>query len=113
MAPPAEVHVYRDPMRRLSIALFAGQRINHEWHSFTLGSTEPVKVDERLPQDPLLYLDDGAAQSLLDQLWNMGLRPKAVMTADATNKAQAEHLADMRAIAFAKLSIAAPEGVKR
>ena len=51
---------------------------------------------ELQPLDPFVTIDRTAAQHLLDDLWNAGLRPAEVRTAG-------EHLTDLRKIAFAAL----------
>lgn len=46
-------------------------------------------------------------QSLMDELWNIGVRPKDIGTAGHL-AATKEHLEDMRAIAFSKLEVPKP-----
>lgn len=88
-----------------SYGLYATIKLNGVRHHFPFGATEPEELDKEMDPEPLVKFDRATAQALIDQLWNDGFRPQAVMTADATNRAQAEHLDDMRAIAFAKLGI--------
>ena len=55
-----------------------------------------------------LRLDQDTAQRLIDDLWNGGLRPTQGKQSEGVTAAQANHLQDMRAIAFAKLRIDQP-----
>ena len=56
-------------------------------------------------QNPALQISWDAAQKLIDQLWNNGLRPRDLRyQSDALNM-QNEHLKDMRKIAFKFLKI--------
>lgn len=103
-APFVELYLASSHWKQ-SFGLYAVQRLNDVRHHFPFGATEPEPVDERIDPEPLVKFSPEVAQSLMDQLWENGFRPKAVMTADATNRAQAEHLDDMRTIAFAKLGI--------
>lgn len=50
---------------------------------------------------------DAVLQSLMDELWNIGVRPKDVGTAGHL-AATTKHLEDMRAIAFSKLETPKP-----
>lgn len=66
------------------------------------------KIDEGRFYDPVFRLEMRAAQELIDQLWNCGLRPTQGRQSEGATEAQGRHLADMRAIAFAKLEITKP-----
>lgn len=62
-----------------------------------------------LPVDtPLLSLSSEDAQRLMDELWQAGLRPTQSKQSHGAFDAQGQHLADMRAIAFAKLKVNRP-----
>jgi hypothetical protein len=58
--------------------------------------------------NPTFYLGQPEAQELMDSLWAAGLRPSAGKQSEGLVSAQSAHLADMRAIAFAKLNILSP-----
>lgn len=63
-----------------------------------------INPDEAVNTDPAdFYLDHEAAQRLLDDLWNMGLRPSDIGTVGHL-KAVERHLEDMRKIAFSFLN---------
>lgn len=57
---------------------------------------------------PVAVLDKTSAQSLMDSLWEMGFRPERGQLSVGQVAATERHLADMRAIAFAKLDVAKP-----
>lgn len=62
-----------------------------------------------ITHDPALTLSETAAQELIDELWNAGLRPTRGRQSEGVTAAQARHLEDMRALVFAKLKITQPE----
>ncbi len=55
--------------------------------------------------EPTMRIDMDAAQSLMDDLWNAGLRPTEGAGSAGSLRATENHLSDMRKIAFKKLSI--------
>lgn len=55
--------------------------------------------------DPTLCLDLTAAQTLMDDLWNAGLRPTEGSGSAGSLRSTEKHLADMRKIAFKGLDI--------
>lgn len=57
---------------------------------------------------PPLVLSEDAAQSLLQALWNAGLRPNDGESSMAHVAAKDKHLQDMRAIVAAKLKVDLP-----
>ena len=59
--------------------------------------------------DPPARLEFSAAQQLADALWNLGFRPTQSKISDGATEMQSAHLADMRTIAFSKLSIPMPK----
>lgn len=56
--------------------------------------------------DPFIKLTADDAQALFNQLWTAGVRPVNGLVNETD--AQTRHLADMRAIAFAKLNVERP-----
>jgi|SRR5579859_1101849 len=63
----------------------------------------PLELVERKPGDlmqPTLELDGRAAQSLMDALWNEGLRPTEAKYPSEHVNALRDHLADMRKLVF-------------
>lgn len=60
-------------------------------------------------RSPLTMLDERAAQRLMDDLWNCGIRPTEGAGTAGSMAATAAHLADMRAIAFSLLKIEKPK----
>ncbi len=79
-----------------------------------LGKTfvaQPVTVhsvasDEVAP--PMIQMHPESAQSLIDELWNVGFRPTQGKQSEGQVDAIGSHLKDMRAIAFAQLRIEKP-----
>ncbi len=57
--------------------------------------------------NPTLRISHHAAQVLIDELWQCGLRPTQGKQSEGVTAAQARHLNDMRAIVGHKLGIAA------
>lgn len=55
--------------------------------------------------EPTLQLGEGAAQQLMDDLWQAGLRPTEGTGSAGALAATQKHLDDMRAITFNKLNI--------
>jgi len=67
------------------------------------------ELGDSLPiNEPLLSLATEEAQRLMDELWQAGLRPTQAKQSHGAFDAQGQHLADMRAIAFAKLKVERP-----
>lgn len=59
-----------------TIALFVAQKLPSGSLAVAQNITfQTVEPDQALPPDPLLHLDAGEAQSLMDQLWHLGIRP--------------------------------------
>ncbi|HEV2746305.1 MAG TPA: hypothetical protein VGW34_03280 [Allosphingosinicella sp.] len=65
-------------------------------------------VETREPERPSVSIDWEAARQLMDELWNAGIRPTEAVDNAGQLAATRGHLADMRAIAFAKLELAPP-----
>lgn len=59
---------------------------------------------------PAFSLDMAHAQALMDRLWDVGLRASQGKQSEGVVAAQGRHLEDMRALAFAKLSVERPNG---
>lgn len=70
---------------------------------------QPVTVVERRDHssriEPAICLNDTAAQMLMDQLWNCGIRPSEGSGSAGALAATQKHLEDMRQIAFNMLDI--------
>lgn len=58
--------------------------------------------------EPVMRLDMSAAQKLMDELWNLGIRPTEGHGSTGQLAATQAHLQDMRTIAFAKVAVAPP-----
>lgn len=54
---------------------------------------------------PTLRIDHHAAQVLMDELWQCGIRPTQGKQSEGVTAAQARHLNDMRAIVSHKLGV--------
>lgn len=61
--------------------------------------------EEGVITPPLLQFDMTAAQRLMDELWQCGLRPTEGAGSAGQSAAMQSHLADLRAIAFKALKI--------
>lgn len=62
-----------------------------------------VEGDQYIPA--CTYINGAAAQQLMDDLWRGGIRPSEGSGSAGQLAATERHLADMKAIAFAKLGI--------
>lgn len=60
---------------------------------------------EHFVEEPSFVIDNEAAQVLMDDLWNAGLRPTEGTGSAGSLKATERHLEDMRKIAFKSLSL--------
>ena len=58
-----------------------------------------------IPDSAIQHVSLEAAQSLMDQLWDCGLRPTQAAGSAGAMEAVQNHLADMRKIAAAKLKV--------
>ena len=54
---------------------------------------------------PFLTIENAEAQTLMDDLWEAGIRPTEAKGSAGAMKAVQNHLKDMRTIAFKKLNI--------
>jgi hypothetical protein len=68
--------------------------------SVTMQDHDPATVVE-----PTLRIDMDAAQTLMDDLWQAGLRPTDGAGSAGAMRATEKHLHDMRKIAFRQLGI--------
>jgi hypothetical protein len=110
--------------RMNSLALFMHYR--EEGKSYV---AEPIVFKERVGQQlnslkPCLEIEEDqhegqpdkliCLQGLMDDLWRLGYRPTEAHAGDARVQALNDHLEDMRAIAFHKLSLSQPNlGAKK
>lgn len=99
-----EFHIDNNPSRRD----FEFYAVNIDKHGIKQAKRiEFESVESGYFVEPFLeiaYSDEGALQSLFDQLWNIGLRPKGYDDQGAV-KATKDHLEDMRKIAFKFLEL--------
>lgn len=63
------------------------------------------RVEEGLIVQPTVRLGRDEAQTLMDDLWNAGIRPTEGAGSAGSLRATEKHLADMRLIAFRQLGI--------
>lgn len=61
-----------------------------------------------IPPDASISLSIPEAQSLMDQLWDCGLRPTEGTGSAGALAATQKHLDDMRALAFARMEVPKP-----
>ena len=93
------------------------QRVFERWEvDFWLRDVEtrafakPIEMGDphdetRPPPGPFMSLDEGECQSLIDALWESGIRPTAVRNEGGAIGAVREHLADMRQIVSKKIGV--------
>ena len=100
---PVEMMARREDWQQ-GISLYA--------RSVTVGSGFAVaknlvfeKHEEHFMVEPFMKLDIQAAQKLMDELWQCGLRPSEGTGSAGSLAATENHLKDMRSIAFKKLQI--------
>lgn len=69
--------------------------------------TEPKPIEENAAADhsvgPTFRIDRVAAQALVNELWNKGVRPTQAVNADAAVAAAQGHIDDLRKVAFTLL----------
>jgi hypothetical protein len=76
----------------------------------TLGKPKWVRQPEGFaPSEPSFRLDRTEVEILFNQLWLLGFRPTETINEASRLAATQAHLADMRAITFAKLNIEPPQ----
>ena len=99
-----KVYAQRSFMRSRDISLYIDDDSRRGLPCRRLKSVEFEDV-EAFEDDgpPLLDMSPESAQQLLDQLWNLGLRPSSEDGNVGMLKATQDHLKDMRAIAFEKV----------
>lgn len=66
---------------------------------------QTVPRGELAPNEPAAELSTGEAQQLMDELWNIGLRPSEGSGSAGALAAVQNHLEDMRTIAMSQLGI--------
>ena len=66
---------------------------------------ERVEEDTAINPEPLFRLEQEDAQSLMDTLWDVGLRPSEGMGSAGQLAAVQNHLKDMQTIAFHYLEV--------
>lgn len=74
--------------------------------SVVTGFTEQnIKPYEPIPQEAYLHVDHEAMQSLMDSLWDLGIRPKKFTGEQSAllQEAKQAHLDDMRQVALAMI----------
>lgn len=62
-----------------------------------------------VPESETIIIDEISAQSLMDSLWNCGIRPTEGAGSAGAMAAQGKHLADMRQIVFKALEQEPPK----
>lgn len=69
--------------------------------TFMLQNPEKVEIEPHLAiLEPTHLIDQDAAQELMDQLWNCGIRPSEGSGSAGAFAAQGKHLEDMRNLVF-------------
>jgi hypothetical protein len=70
--------------------------------------TEEFSAFEGAPAERDIQLSNKAAECLMNDLWNLGVRPTAVRDRDEMLSIQRAHLDDMRQLVFETMKIAKP-----
>lgn len=94
------VVVSRDPWER-QVAIRYGVLREGEW--WVAQPIELKPLQPGLTAEPTLTLSGDAAQRLMDELWNIGIRPTEGTGSAGSLAATERHLADMRRIALEAL----------
>ena len=101
------VHATRD-FYTGGISLF----IAHRSDDGAMYVAKPAEFERLEPgyasSNPILSLSIEDAQLIIDELWNVGLRPSEGTGSAGALAASERHLADMRAIAFHSLGVTKP-----
>lgn len=79
--------------------------MGHTQTGAALVGVEPAMVEAGEIAEPTIRLRRQEAQSLMDDLWAIGLRPAAGPDANQVQAATERHLKDLREIAFGVLKI--------
>lgn len=75
--------------------------VAYDFHDPRAVITHEARSGERYPIDASLTLEMEAAQGLMDQLWDCGLRPTEGSGSAGSLAATQRHLEDMRRLVFA------------
>ena len=103
------LHALNEPYRRHRISFYLIEYDDAGNACDVKVTREDAPIDmRRLDPRPTFQLAPEDAQALMDDLWHAGLRPTEGRQSEGVTEAQANHLADMRQIAFAKLNVEKP-----
>lgn len=95
------------PLWRNTIAMRVGVDVDTDCFAVGLPlAFQAVPRGKLAPQQPVLELSISDAQQLMDELWNVGLRPSEGSGSAGQLAAVQNHLEDMRTIAMSQLGIA-------
>lgn len=64
-----------------------------------------LSEDEQFPPEAIVDLPLDCGQQIIDQLWQMGLRPSSDISSTGQDEAQKAHISDLRDIVRTVLSI--------
>ena len=110
MDSPLEFHstklwVNRSPWTRsFEFMLVARDVLGKPFDALPVQMREVEKEDLGKQREPTFSIDETAAQQLMDELWNCGLRPSEGTGSAGALAATQKHLEDMRKISFDLLS---------
>jgi len=85
----------------MGVSLFLRQKQGKGWASANPIVMAPHEQGERI--DPMVTIDMRAAQQLMDELWQCGLRPSEGTGSAGSLAATERHLKDMQTIALGLL----------
>ncbi len=95
---PLEFRAFREPYALDAIAIYISQRVGD-----SVAYAESItfrKVPESARLDPVLRIEPGQAQQLMDELWRAGIRPTDGAGSVGQLAATERHLEDMRKLVF-------------
>ena len=89
-----------DYSRTIKLTYFEEHGGNVSYATNLIMQTEPAVTAEGVAFEPFMQLGKGAAQELMDDLWQCGVRPSEGSGSAGSLAATERHLHDMRALVF-------------
>jgi len=103
-----KIRAFRQQWRGKGISIFIEEQFDKRLYLAKPIELAEYKGNVFAELDPTLEIMDHDAQQLMDDLWAAGLRPSEGTGSAGQLASVQKHLADMRAITFAKLKIVKP-----
>ena len=99
------VQVHNDGMSYSGHGLYVFRKRNEKNKVAIATNIEFKEVERFTAHDPLLRMDDEAAQGLMDSLYAAGLRPSEGRYTVENVQSMQNHIDDLRKVAFNRLKI--------